>query len=92
VEADVLPGLKVVGNVNFLQFARTQPLIFLLQQNGIRRTVGVDTGVGAIYRPFLSDNIIIHAGATALVPSSGLREIYTSQTLFSVFAIVKVQF
>jgi len=91
-EADVLPGLKVVGNVNFLQFARTQPLIFLLQQNGIRRTVGVDAGIGAIYRPFLSDNITIHAGATALVPSSGLREIYTSQTLFSIFAIVKFQF
>jgi Carboxypeptidase regulatory-like domain len=92
VEADVLPGLKVVGNVNFLQFARTQPLIFLLQQNGIRRTVGVDTGIGAIYRPFLSDNITIHAGAAALVPSSALREIYTSQTLFSIFAVVKFQF
>jgi Carboxypeptidase regulatory-like domain len=92
VEADVLPGLKVVGNVNFLQFARTQPLIFLLQQNGIRRTVGVDAGIGAIYRPLLSENITIHAGATALVPSSGLREIYTSQTLFSIFAIVKFQF
>jgi hypothetical protein len=92
VEAEVLPVLKLFGNVNFLQFARTQPLVFLLQQNGIRRTVGVDTGIGAIYRPFLSDNITIHAGATALVPSSGLREIYTSQTLFSIFAIVKFQF
>ena len=91
-DADVTQKLKVVGNVNFLQFARTQPLVFLLQQNGIRRTIGTDAGVGVIYRPLLSDNITVHAGATALVPGSGLREIYTSQTLVSVFALVKFQF
>ena len=91
-DADLTPTPKLVGNVNFLQFARTQPLVFLLQQNAIRRTIGFDSGIGAIYRPLLSDNITIHAGATALVPSSGLRQIYTSQTLFSLFAIVKFQF
>ncbi|HZL25249.1 MAG TPA: carboxypeptidase-like regulatory domain-containing protein [Acidobacteriaceae bacterium] len=91
-DADLTPTVKLVGNVNFLQFARTQPLVFLLQQNAIPRTIGFDSGIGAIYRPLLSDNITIHAGATALVTSSGLRQIYTSQTLFSVFAIVKFQF
>jgi len=92
VDADVTQTLKLVGNVNFLQFARTQSLDFLLQQNRVPRTIGTDFGIGAIYRPLLSDNIVIHAGATGLVPSSGLRQIYTSQTLFSVFAIVKFQF
>jgi hypothetical protein len=91
-DADLTPSLKLVGNVNFLQFARTQPLVFLLQQNAIPRTIGFDSGIGAIYRPLLNDNITIHAGATALVPSSGLRQIYTSQTLFSLFALVKFQF
>jgi Carboxypeptidase regulatory-like domain len=91
-EAELTPQLKLIGNVNFLQFARTQPLVFLLQQSSIRRTIGVDSGIGIIYRPFLSDNIILHAGVAALAPGRGLRDIYTGQTLVSVFAVIKVQF
>ncbi|HEY5381253.1 MAG TPA: carboxypeptidase-like regulatory domain-containing protein [Acidobacteriaceae bacterium] len=91
-DANVLPTLKIVGNVNFLQFARTQSIDFLLQQNRVPRTIGTDMGIGGIYRPFLSDNVVVHAGATALVPSSGLRQIYTSQTLFSLFVRIKFQF
>ena len=91
-DVDVTQKLRIVGNVNLLQFARTQPLIFLLQQNGVRRTIGIDSGLGALYRPFLSDNIVIHAGITALAPFSGLRDIYTSQVLVSGFVLVKFQF
>jgi hypothetical protein len=91
-EVNLTPKLKAVVNANFLQFARTQTLIFLLQQNGIRRSIGLDSGAGFIYRPLLSENIVIHAGATDLVPFRGLRDIYTSQTLLSVFAAVKFQF
>ena len=48
--------------------------------------------MGAIYRPFLSDNIVLSGGAAVLVPGRGLRDFYTSQTLFSVFATVRFQF
>jgi hypothetical protein len=92
VDVDLLPTLKFVANTNFMQFDRTEPIEFLLQQNGIRRTIGVDSGAGFIYRPFLNDNVILHFGATDLVPLRGLRDIYTSQTLVSVFGLVKFQF
>jgi Carboxypeptidase regulatory-like domain len=91
-DADVTQKLKFVGNLNFIQFVRTQTLDFLLQQQHVPRTVGFDTGAGIIYRPFLSDNIILHAGATALIPNSGLRQIYNSQTLISGFILLKFQF
>ncbi len=91
-DADLLPQLKLVGNVNFLQFARTQTLDFLLQQNRVPRTIGTDAGLGVIWGPLLSDNIVVHGGATTLVPGSGLRQIYTSKTLYSLFALVKFQF
>ena len=91
-DAKLTQTLKLVGNVNFLQFARTQSLVFLLQQAGIPRTIGVDSSIAAIYRPFLSDNIVISGGAAALAPARGLRTFYTAQTLFSVFATVKFQF
>jgi hypothetical protein len=91
-DADLLPTLKMVVNTNFMQFDRTEPLEFLLQQNGVRRTIGVDSGIGFIYRPFLNDNVILHVGATDLVPLRGLRDIYTSQTLVSVFGLIRFQF
>ena len=91
-DAKLLPTLKLTANVNFLQFARTQPLIFLLQQNGIHRTIGTDTSLGAVWRPFLSDNFVVVGGAAALVPGPGFRDIYTAQTLFSLFATVRFQF
>ena len=91
-DAKLTQTLKLVGNVNFLQFARTQSLVFLLQQNGIPRTIGTDASLGAIYRPLLSDNIVITGGAAALVPAAGLRNFYTSQTLFSIFGTVRFQF
>ena len=91
-DAKLLPTLKLVSNVNFLQFARTQSLIFLLQQNGIRRTIGTDASLGAVWRPFLSDNIVVAGGVAALVPGRGFRDIYTAQTLFSIFTTVRFQF
>ncbi|MGA2539629.1 MAG: hypothetical protein ABSF53_26715, partial [Terracidiphilus sp.] len=91
-DAKLLPTLKLIGNVNFLQFARTQPLVLVLQQNGIPRTIGTDASLGAVYRPLLSDNIVLSGGAAVLAPGRGFRDFYTSQTLFSLFATVRFQF
>ena len=67
-----------------LQFARTQPLIFLLQQNGIRRTIGTDASLGA---PSIAPSCrTTSPSPAALPPSSPARasaDIYTAQTLFS---------
>ena len=92
LDAKLLQTLKLVANVNFLQFARTQPLIFLLQQNGIRRTIGTDSSIGAIYRPLLSDNIVLVGGVAVLAPGRGFQQIYTAQTLISVFGTIRFQF
>ena len=91
-DAKLTQTIKVIGNVSFLQFARTQSLVFLQQQAAIRRTIGTDASVGVIYRPLLSDNIIVTGGAAVLQPGSGLRDIYTGKTLISGFATVRFQF
>jgi hypothetical protein len=91
-DAKLTQTIKLIGNVNFLQFVRTEPLIFLQQQAGIRRTIGVDSSVGVIYRPLLSDNIVVTAGTAVLAPGRGLRDIYNSHTLISGFGTVRFQF
>ena len=89
---DLTPKLRWVLNFNYLEFVHTEPLQLVLFQNNIHRGIGADYGTGFVYRPPLSENIVIEAGVTGLTPARGLREIYTGQTLVSGFGLVKFVF
>jgi hypothetical protein len=89
---DITPKMRWVVNFNYLQFVHTEPIQLVLFQNHIHRGIGADFGTGIIYRPPLSENIIIEGGITGLVPARGLRDIYTGQTLLSAFGLIKFVF
>lgn len=89
---DVTTKMRAFVNVNAMRFHHTAPLEYLLFQSKIANSIGVDYGGGVTYRPPLSENITITGGLTALTPGTGLRQIYTSKTLVSGFALVKFQF
>jgi hypothetical protein len=48
--------------------------------------------LGVIYRPPLSENIVLTGGAAALAPGQGFRDIYTGKTLFSLFGSARFTF
>jgi Carboxypeptidase regulatory-like domain len=89
---DFTPKLRGFVNVNYLRFMRTEPLELLLFQSPIHHSIGVDSSIGVRYRPPLTENISITAGAAALVPGQGLRDIYTGKMMFSLFSDIKFQF
>lgn len=89
---DITPKLKGFANFNYLRFDRTESLEYLLFESPIRHNIGEDFGVGVTYRPPLTENIILTAGASALQPGDGFRDIYTSRTLFSLFGSMKFTF
>jgi hypothetical protein len=89
---DITPKLRGFVNVNYMKFERTEPLELLLFQSPIRHSIGYDSSVGVRYRPPLTENISITAGAAALVPGQGLRDIYGSRTLYSLFTDLRLQF
>ena len=89
---DLTPKLRGFVNVNYLRFMRTEPLELLLFQAPIHHTIGVDSSIGVRYRPPLTENISITAGAATLVPGEGLRDIYTGKMMFSLFTNVRFQF
>ena len=72
LDADLTPKLKGILNVNYLRFHYTQPLDTVLFQPGIRRDIGVDYGIGFLFRPLLSENILVAAGFSSLIPGSGI--------------------
>jgi hypothetical protein len=105
IDVNVTPKLRAFINYNYLRFVRTKPLELALLQNNIRHEIGHDLGIGFIYRPLLSENIILTAGASGLRSGRGLTDIFSSNcsgiaqgcgtttpTLFSTFVKVKFRY
>lgn len=84
-DAEVTQRLKTVANVNYIRLANSESLEQLLQQNKIDEEMGVDVSLGVIYRPTLSQNIIITGGAAAFFPLDGFKTVYNSETQYSAF-------
>ncbi len=101
IEAEMTPKLRGILNLNYSHFHHTETLEQLEFQPGIRRDIGIDYGVGVLYRPLLNENIVIAGGFSSLIPGKGFEDIYSSncsgqncgfatKTLFSTFVKVKV--
>jgi hypothetical protein len=91
-EFDLTPKLRGFANVNYLRFEHTETLEQILFQSPIHHSIGVDSGIGVRYRPPLTENFSIAAGAAALIPDQGLRDIYTGRVMFSLFTDLRFQF
>jgi hypothetical protein len=92
VSADITPKLRGFVNASYLQFDRTESLQALLFQGPIDRSIGPDFGIGVRYRPPLTENIVLSAGVSTLLPGTSLRQIYNSRVLLSGFARIRFQF
>lgn len=89
---NIKPKLRAFANANYLRFVRTEPLELLLFQNGIRHNIGTDLGVGIEYRPPLTENIVLTAGVSTLVPGIGFEQIFNDRTLISGLVGLKFRF
>ena len=86
VDADLTPRLKVLFNVNSIALDATESLEEVLFQGDIHRHLGEDISLGARWRPFLNQNVILSGGAAAFRPGRGFEDIYESKkTLYHVF-------
>jgi len=103
LDADLTPKLRLVLNANYLRFDKTGSLDLLLFQPGIRKAIGVDLGGGVVWRPKLSENIVITTGLTGLLPGAAFEDLFTSscataacgspnKKLWNAFAVVKLTY
>jgi hypothetical protein len=75
-DVDLLPQLRLVGNVSHLSFMDTEVLGVLRNQSPPARDIGWDVCAALQWRPFMSQNIIFNASAAALLPGKGLKALY----------------
>ena len=75
-DADISPRMRVIGNVNYLEFDNLSSLAVLRNQKLSSTKIGVDVSVGVQYRPYFTQNVVLNASFAALLPGRGLRELY----------------
>jgi hypothetical protein len=76
MDLDITPKLKMINNVNFLWFDEPGILEQFTFDGNIHHFIGVDPSIGFEYRPFLSNNVILTMGISALLPGQGFRDLY----------------
>lgn len=93
VDLALTPRLKTLFNVNYARFDAVQPLEEILFQDNLHRSLGTDISLGARWRPFLSNNIVVNGGVAAFLPGAGFKDIYErGGPLYHLFTDVTLQF
>ncbi|MGI8482211.1 MAG: hypothetical protein ACR2MF_09145, partial [Chthoniobacterales bacterium] len=80
MDADVTPKLKAFMNVNYIWTVETAVTKQVLFTDHASNDFGLDCSLGFQWRPLLTENIIVTAGAGFLVPGQGYKEIYRANT------------
>jgi hypothetical protein len=79
-DLELTPKLRMINNVNFLWFDQKESLQTFLFQERIHNFIGADLSTGFEYRPLLSNNIIMRAGLSTLIPGAGFQDLYRRLT------------
>jgi hypothetical protein len=80
LDADITPKLRGFMNVNYIRTIDTATTELVLFTNHASNDFALDCSAGFQWRPLLTDNIIVTAGAGFLVPRWGYKDIYRTNT------------
>jgi len=92
MDVEVLPELKIISNVSYLQFDQTATLEALRQDGSIARDIGVDLSLGLLYRPFLNNNVQIRVGSGVLLPAAGHENLFGDRINYDAFTNLILQY
>jgi hypothetical protein len=78
-DADILPQLRISLNINGLWFDDTAVLDVLRNQAAIPRYLGTDASIAFVYRPLMTQNVVLRASYARLIPGGGFRALFPDQ-------------
>jgi hypothetical protein len=76
---DVLPQLRLTANLNHLSFANTATLENLRQEGLIAKSIGWDASVSAIWRPLMTQNIVLRLSGAVFDPGKGFEDLFANR-------------
>lgn len=83
---DVTPKIRASVNINQLWFENTAVLEAIRNQSPIDKGIGQDVSFSVTYRPLTSQNVIVRIAASTLIPGNGYKDLYGSDTPYSILA------
>lgn len=93
IDVELTQKTKIIATANYLRFDKTEVLEGVLFQDDISNEIGLDISIGARYRPFLNNNVIVLVGVAGFVPGSGFEDIYEDdEPLYQLFTNLVLTF
>jgi hypothetical protein len=90
---DLTPQSRLSFNLNQLWFDETEILEVARNQGGIDREIGQDVSAAWIWRPYMTQNVVVRLSAAALIPGDGLETLYGGDdTYYTVLGNVILNF
>jgi hypothetical protein len=78
-DLDLTPELRLSLNLNALRFDDTSVLEVARNQSAIDEEIGTDVSVGVIYRPKMTQNIVLRASYARLLAGDGFEALFPEE-------------
>lgn len=82
---DLTPTVRLSGNLNHLWFADTAVLNVLRQQSGTSKDLGFDYSAALIWRPKMTQNVVVRGSFAVLQPGTGFNQLFEAKDRTNVF-------
>ena len=92
VDLELLPELRLSFNANYLEFAETEVLQAAREQRNIDSEIGWDVSAAVIWRPFMSQNIVVRLSYAQLFSGDGFEDLYGDEDPYSFLGNVILTF
>jgi len=81
VDMDVMPEIRVTLNANSLYMVNPEIVEKARLQTGISNHLGYDLSASVIWRPLMSQNIVIRAAYATILPADGFKALFPNEDL-----------
>ncbi len=92
VDMDLLPELRLSFNANYLDFAENEVLEVARQQANVDSEIGLDLSAAVIWRPFMSQNVVVRLSYAQLLSGQGYQDLYGDEDPYSLLCNVILTF
>ena len=92
VDLDLTPDLRLSLNANYLAFATTEVLEAARAQANVDRNIGADVSAALIWRPFMSQNVVVRLSYAQLFTADGFESLFGSEDPYSLLANIILTF
>ena len=76
---DVTPEVRLTVNANALGFQDTAIVEALRQQGDISKNIGIDLSTSVIYRPKMTQNIVLRGSIASIEPGAGFKDLFENE-------------